>query len=131
MKYLVKFFESEKSIDFINNSINDVMIDLIDNGFIIHNNLKSNSKNELNKIRINSNNKNLYSENISLFSEYKDNFGTLYNLLQEYGFVIFTISVNSIPLRESFIGKDFDYIWNSIIKFSNKFLNISLDVYKK
>lgn len=131
MKYLRKFFESERSIDFINNSINDVMIDLLDDGFIIHNNLKSDKTNELNTIRINSVPNNLYPEHIGLFSDYKDNFGTLYNLLQEYGFVIFTINVNSIPLGESFNGKDFDFIWNKIIDFSNDFLSISLNVYKK
>jgi hypothetical protein len=149
MKYLRKFFESERSIDFINSSINDVLIDLFDDGFDIDSNLKSdklvNGKDNLGKIRIFDWHNYLiyidppYPENSlpdfrkkhSLFSDYKDNFEALYNLLEEYGFVIFTISVNSIPLGVSFNGKDFDFIWNKIIDFSDDFLSISIDVYKK
>ena len=123
MKYLQKFFENK-----INNLVNDTLVGLSDDGFSISVNLPT-IKQNLATIHI----KNTLNDNYTIinrrFSDYEDDFGTLYNLLKEYDYEIFTIKVNSIPLRgEQFISKDFEYIWDKIINFDNIFLNISIDV---
>lgn len=118
--------EKESKKDLINSAIEGSLVGLVDAGINVNFriNIQPNTVSDISIF-------NFYRKDYK-FSDFEDNFNYLYDILMEYNYGIYTISVNNSNLDDELNIIDFDYIWGKIIeKSDDKFVSIKLRIYKK
>lgn len=124
----IKIFEDFNSDEKINSAIESALVEFSDDGFFTNCSITA-RKNTVSNIRVSNRTTNKYN-----FSTYKENFHFLYDLLNESGYGIYQIQINSsdIEMLSKHTTNDFEYIWSRVLEFSNdKFLSILLNIYKR
>ena len=130
-------YHKEES-DFMNESVNGILIDMIDEGFTIKSEIMA-IPNSITNIIIRydrRDNRNLHDTTPKKIGDYKDVFETLNDFLKEYKYDFFHISINGKWLCDNrdrgiqFCRKSFNEIWD-IIYTDGPFRSMVLEVFKR